>query len=179
MIIGLVGEKLAGKDTVAVHLEQSYGAYSIKFSQILDEILELLRLQKTRRNEIDLGLGLRNIFGEEVLYKVLIQRVKQSQSEIGVINGLRMDEQEKVVKDLGAKIIYITAPTELRYERYLRRKEKVDDGAMNFEQFKEQEKEATEVGIPSLGKRADFKIENTGSLEELYRQVDKVIDGLK
>lgn len=178
MIIGLVGEKLAGKDTVANYLESKYGAFSIKFSQILDEILELLDFHKTRRNEIDLGLGLRNIFGSEVLYKVLVKRLKESHAEISVVNGLRMDEQEKAVRDLSAKIIYVTAPLDLRFERYQKRHEKVDDATMSLEQFKEQEKELTEIGIPDLGKKADFKIENTGSLEELYKKVDEIIKSL-
>lgn len=175
MIIGLVGEKLAGKDTVANYLKNKHGAFSIKFSQILDEILDLLHLEKSRRNEIDLGLGLRKIFGQEVLYRVLLERVRKSPTEISVINGLRMDEQEKAVKDLDAKIIYVTAPIELRFERYKHRHEKVDDAQMNFVQFLQQEKEPTEIRIPELGQKADFKIENTGSLEELHKKVDEVI----
>ena len=36
-----------------------------------------------------------------------------------------MDEQETIIKELGAKMIYITAPVELLgYERYRHRKEK-------------------------------------------------------
>lgn len=178
-IIGLVGEKLAGKDTAANYLAKKYGAFVVKFSEILDEILGLLLLPKSRRNEIDLGLGLRNIFGDEVLYRALVEKVKKSAAGIPVINGLRMDEQERAVRDLGAKIIYITAPPEVRFARYQNRHEKPDDAVMNFEQFNKQEKELTEIGIPELGKRADFKIENIGSLEELYGKVERIIESLK
>lgn len=179
MIIGLVGEKLAGKDTVANYLKDKRGVFTIKFSQILDEILGLLHLPKSRRNEIDLGLGLRKIFGDEVLYKVLVERVKASQTSMSVINGLRMDEQEKAVKDLGAKIIYVTSPADVRFARYQVRHEKIDDAVMNFKEFVEQEKELTEIKIPEMGKRADFRIDNTGSLQELYQKVDEIIKNLK
>jgi dephospho-CoA kinase len=176
LILGVVGEKLAGKDTVAKYIQQKTGAFHIKFSNLLDEILTILDMPISRRNEIDLGLGLRDIFGPEVLYKALKKRVLETDKDIAIVNGIRMDEQEKVIKELGAKIIYVTAPVEIRFERYKQRQEKTDDAVMNFEQFKEQENELTEVGIPELGKRADFKIENTGSLKELYTKVDDIID---
>ncbi len=179
MIIGLVGEKLAGKDTVARYLEKQYGAFSVKFSQILDEILDLLRLPKSRRNEIDLGLGLRNIFGNEILYRVLAERAKASKTGVSVINGLRMDEQERAVKDLGAKIIYVTAPFDVRFARYQIRREKIDDAVMNFQEFREQEKELTEISIPEMGKRADYRIDNIGSIKELYKKVDEIISNFK
>jgi dephospho-CoA kinase len=179
LILGLVGEKLAGKDEVAKYLAAKYGAFHIKFSHILDHILTLLALPISRRNEIDLGLGLREIFGPEVLYLALKKTVLEAPGTFSVINGIRMDEQEEVIKELGAKIIYVTAPAEVRFARYQNRHEKVDDGQMNFQQFKEQEKEATEIGIPELGKKADFRIDNVGTIEELHKKVDKIIDKIK
>ncbi len=179
-IIGLVGEKLAGKDTAAEYLVKKYGAFHIKFSQLLDEILDILDMEKTRRNEIDLGLGLRDIFGPEVLYWALKKRVLKAKENLAVINGIRMDEQEKIIKELGAKIIYLTAPVDLRFQRYQQRHEKVDDGKMNFEEFVAQEKtEATEVDIPKLGERADFRIDNTGSVEELYEKLDQIMASIE
>jgi dephospho-CoA kinase len=59
------------------------------------------------------------------------------------------------------------------------RREKADDAAMNFEQFKQQETGPTELEIPRLGKQADFRIDNTGSLDELYAKVDDIINKLK
>src|SRR3990167_5334633 len=108
LIIGLVGEKLAGKDEAAKYLVKKYGASHIKFSHLLDEILDILDMPKTRRNEIDLGLGLREVFGADVLYGALKKRVSAADVNMIIINGIRMDEFDKIVKDLGAKTIYIT-----------------------------------------------------------------------
>jgi dephospho-CoA kinase len=174
LIIGLVGEKLAGKDTVANYLVKSKGAFHIRFTHILDEILTSLDLPLSRRNEIDLGLGLRKVFGDGVLGKAVVKRALSASEDFIVINGIRMDEM-KNVKEIGAKVIYVTAPVNLRFERYKQRHEKADDGVMNLEQFVQQEKELTEIGIPELGKQADFKIENTGSVEELYKQVEEIL----
>ncbi len=177
MIIGLVGEKLAGKDTLANFLVQKYGAYHARFTHLLDEILNILDLPISRRNEIDLGLDLRKIFGERVLGTALIGRVQKSNAPMAVINGIRMDEME-VVKKIGATIIYVTASPQIRYERYMQRHEKVDDGKMTFVEFLEQEKERTEIGIPELGATADFKIVNEGSVEELYKRVEEILEKL-
>lgn len=174
MILGLVGEKLAGKDTAANYLVKKLGAFHVRFTHILDEILTDLNLPISRRNEIDLGLGLRKIFGNKVLGSAVIKRAQKSNADLVVINGIRMDEMEDI-KNIGAKIIYLTAPAEIRFQRYQARHEKTDDGQMNFGQFKEQEKEATEIGIPALGAKADYKIDNVGTIEELHKKVDEVI----
>lgn len=177
-IIGLVGEKLAGKDTTANYLVKKYGAGHFRFTHILDAILEDLDMPISRKNEIDLGLSLRKIFGPHVLVDALGHRIGKSWENLIVVNGIRMDELD-VVKGWDAKIIYITAPVELRFARYNTRHEKDDDGVMDINAFKIQETGPTEAAIPELGKRADFRIDNIGSLEELYKKVDGIIENLK
>lgn len=174
LIIGLVGEKLAGKDTAANFLVEKHGAYHVRFTHLLDDILGILDLPISRRNEIDLGLGLRGIFGEKVLGTAVISRVEKSNAAMVVINGIRMDEMEEV-KKIGAKIIYVTASPKIRYERFMKRHEKTDDGKMSYQEFLDQEKERTEIGIPELGRHADFKIVNEGSVEVLYHQLGEIL----
>lgn len=179
MIIGLVGEKLAGKDTAANYLVQKSGAEHFRFADILDSILEELNLPISRENEVALGLGLRKIFGEHVLVKALEKRLRKSWAKLIIVNGIRMDEMEVVKSWEGAQIIYITAPAQVRFERYQNRREKADDAVMDFEQFVKQDSGPTEVAIPELGKKADFKIENTGNLEDLHKKLDDVISKFK
>lgn len=174
LVLGILGEKFAGKDAAANYLVAKHHAAHFRFSHILDDILGLLALPVSRKNEIALGLGLRQIFGGQVLGPAIIQRVQSSDKALVVVNGLRMDEVA-ALQQLGARIVYVTAPAELRFERYQQRREKTDDGSMDFAAFLEQEKGPTEVGIPALGESADFKIENTGSLEDLYGQLEGVL----
>jgi dephospho-CoA kinase len=178
LILGLIGERFAGKDVVASYLVNHYGADHFRFSHILDDMLKLLNLEISRRNEIDLGMGLRQIFGGQVLGPAIAKKVKESQKSVVVVNGIRMDEFE-VIKTLGARTIYITAPAEIRFERYQQRREKADDASLNFENFTKQGSEATEINIPELGRLADFKIENIGSLEELYWKIEQILKKLK
>lgn len=174
IIIGLVGEKLAGKDETAKYLAKQYGAEHFRFSFLLDQILEMLNLPVSRRNEIDLGLGLRKIFGGSVLAPAIIKKANESQAKLIVINGIRMDEFRDI-KRAGAKMLYITAPAETRFQRYQNRHEKTDDALMNYQEFIQQEQEATEIDIPKLGLQADFRIGNIGSLDELYQKLDLVM----
>ena len=76
---------------------------------------------------------------------------------------------------LGAKIIYITAPAKLRYERLKQRKEQ-KDGSINFKAFLAQEQEWTEINIPKFGKQADYKITNEGSVKSIYKQIDSIVN---
>jgi dephospho-CoA kinase len=108
------------------------------------------------------------------LVNALEKRVKEAWTKTIVVNGIRMDEME-IVKSWGAKTIYVTAPMAVRFDRYNNRHEKADDAEMDLEQFKQQEDGPTEVNIPELGAKADFKIENAGSLEDLYKKVDAII----
>ena len=179
MILGLTGEKLAGKDTVAEYLVEKYGAENIRHSYFLDEILKILDLPVSRRNEIDLGMSIRRAFGDSILANALAKKVRESKSSLIVINGIRFQDELINAKNLGAKIIYITAPEEMRFKRFLNRKEKADDASQNLTEFRLQEHEPTEVGIPSLGVQADIKLENLGSLNELQEKVDKIIQDLK
>ena len=178
LILGIVGEKFAGKDVVANYLVETQGAEHFRFSHILDDILNQLNLEISRSNEISLGLGLRQIFGGQVLGPAIAKKVKDSAKPLIVVNGIRMDEFD-VIKALGAKIIYITAPAELRYARYQQRHEKTDDATLDYQSFLKQEEGATESNIPELGKRADYKIENIGSLAELYEKFQTVLNQIK
>lgn len=175
LIVALVGEKLSGKDTVAEYLVKKYGALHVRHSHILDDILNILDYPISRRNEIDMGMALRSVFGEGTLNKALSKRVKESATDLIIINGFRFQDELKNVKELGAKTIYITAPEDIRYNRFLNRQEKHDDAKQTLQEFRTQEQEPTEIGIPSLGAQAEFRLDNTGTLEELYAKVDSLI----
>lgn len=175
LILALTGEKLAGKDTVAEHLKQAYGAVHFRHSQILDEILDILDLPISRRNEIDLGMGLRRVFGEGILNAAIVKKVRQASNPLIVVGGFRFPDEMKNVQALGAKTVYVTAPENVRYQRYLARREKSDDAQQTLEQFRQQEQEPTEIGIPALGAQADYKLENVGSLDELFAKVKDIL----
>ncbi len=178
MILGIVGQRLAGKDTAGDYLVKKYGAFHVKYSMVLDEILDILDLPKSRRNEIDLGMGIRSAFHEGVLWGAVRKKISQSAAGFKVISGIRFQDEFDNAKALGARMIYVTAPQEILYERFLKRREKADDSTLSAQEFAKLENEPTEVKIAYLGSQCDIKIDNTGTLEELYAKIDGIIKKL-
>nr|AIA15945.1 Unknown Function [uncultured bacterium]AIA17983.1 Unknown Function [uncultured bacterium] len=178
LILALTGEKLSGKDTTALYLQSRYGAFHVRHSDFLDEILRILDLSVSRRNEIDLGMALRKTFGNGVLGKALMKRVEASQSPVLAINGVRISDEYQNIRDMGGHLIYVTAPVKMRYERYMNRKLKADDAQQTLQQFQAQEQEWTEREISEIGKKAEYKITNDGTLEALHQKIDQIMSKL-
>lgn len=170
-IIGIIGEKGSGKDTVANIFTTDHNAIVIGGGDLLSELLTLLHLPTSRENLQKLVATLRKTFGENVIQDALLKNTMQESNEIIVINGLRKPSELKQLQSLGASIIYVTAPLETRLERTNTRQQKADDSAQELAQFKNEEQHSAERDISSLVKSADFTINNNGSLTELQEQV--------
>jgi len=179
ILLGIIGERLAGKDTVGLYIKDKCQAFHIKYSNILDEILDILDQPKSRRNEIDIGMSMRAVFHEGVLNAAIKKKILAAPEEVKIVNGIRFQDEYDTLKSLDAKFIYVTAPQEILYQRFLQRRQKADDNSLSAQEFAKLENEPTEIKIPQLGARADFKIDNTGSLEELYKKTDEIIKKLK
>lgn len=178
LLLGIIGERSSGKNTVSEYLAKKYGAFTISYSRILDEILGVLDQPISRRNEMDLGMALRGAFGPDVIARALRKRVLQASNDVIAIQSIRFPHEVKNAQDLGGHIVYLEAPLELRYDRAHKRREKADDN-QTLEEFKEMTKEPTEIGIAALAKDAEFTIINNGTLEYLYGQVDEMMKQLK
>lgn len=174
LILGIIGERSAGKDTLAEYLTRKHGAFAISHSKILDEILAILDLPISRRNEIDLGMALRKPFGEGIIAQALRKRVSQEKNNLIVIQSIRFPHEVENVKGLGGHIVFIEAPLEARYERAKKRNEKTDDN-ISFEQFTAMQTEPTEIGIKDLKDQAEIILVNDGQLDSFYRQIDEMM----
>ena len=176
MVIGIVGPKAAGKETVANYIAGEYKGRAHSHSEILDDILAVLNIPNTRENEIKL-VALRKTFGPQVLTNALNKKISAENYPVQVITGIRFDSEFENIRTYEKNaVIFIDAPLEKRYEWQSKRKQKSDDQNMSYEQFMQLEKRETEVNIIELGKKADFKVENTGSTEQLYVQIDAIMN---
>ncbi|NCB45169.1 MAG: hypothetical protein EOM59_21480 [Clostridia bacterium] len=73
-------------------------------------------------------------------------------------------------------ILAVDADSKLRYERMKARNENEGDSSKTYEDFLKDENAEADRQIPGVIKTADFLIENNGTLEELHRQIDKIIE---
>lgn len=175
IIIGLCGEMASGKGTVVKYLEEKYGAVSHRFSTSLRDVLSRLSIEVSRKNMQDLSRVLRETFGQNLLAKVIAEDAKNSNNKIIVIDGIRRPADIEYLGKLPEfKLIYVTADIKTRYERIIKRGENEDDLSKTFENFKKDHEAETELEIPRIGSNANIKIDNNGSLERLYEQVDKI-----
>lgn len=176
LIIVFVGEKLAGKEVASHYLTRRHGFVGYRFSKILVDILARLKLPTTRLNEVNLVGGLRERFGGAVLAEVIKAEIVERGERRVVIDGMRHPAELEVLKGLpGFLLVYLTAPLELRFRRARARGEKVGERNFTVTEFKREENWPTEVFIRALGRKAKVRLTNSGTLPELYKQIEEKI----
>ena len=176
IIFGITGQIASGKDTVANYIIQKTNAKTFKFSQVLRDILKRIHQETTRDNMQKLSTSLRQDFGEDILAKILSEDIKISDENVMVIDGVRRYADIESLKDLeGFKLIYVETNMENRYERIVKRAENADDSTKTFEDFKKDNEKEAESQILDLKKFASIIVDNNGSFEELYKQIDSVL----
>jgi len=176
LIIGLVGEVASGKDVTKKYLEVNYGATCHRFSSILRDLLNRLYLPIVRENMQTMSTTLRQNFGEDLLAKIITEDVKNDPHEIVVVDGIRRAADMTYLQALpGFVLISIEVETRTRYERLIQRKENADDASKTYEQFLADGQRETELDIPKVMAQADYRLDNNGSLKDLYIQIEKII----
>jgi len=176
IIFGFVGPLASGKGTSAAYLKEKYGANTYRFSTMLRDIVTRLHLEINRDNLIKMSEAIREKFGEETMAKTMAQDVADDPQEIVVVDGIRRPADiEYLNKNPDFVLVAIDADIEKRYERIIKRGENTDDTTKTFEQFQADHQRSTELTIPEVMAHAKEKINNNGSFEDLYNQLDKLV----
>jgi|SRR3989338_8505779 len=180
IIFGLVGPIASGKDTVKKYLESKYKAENCRFSTILRDVLRRIDVPVGRENLQQLSTVLRQSFGEDVLAKVIASDVTKMKSDIVVVDGVRRIADIKYLSELpNFYLTIIDADPKIRYERLVKRNENVGDDKKTFEQFLKDHEAEADRETPIVIKEAKHKINNDGTLFDLYKQIDGLVAKLK
>lgn len=175
-ILGLVGESGSGKDAFCDYLKKiRKDVFISRFSQPLTEALRIFFDQTKKEDQQWLVATLRERFGNNILGEAIVKKMKNIKRGLVILNGVRMWEEFKMIKKFGGKIIYITADSKIRWQRISRRGEKKDD-KVSYRKFLKMEKATSEILIPEIGKKANFKIENNGSIKDFYRNIKSILN---
>lgn len=176
IIFGFVGLIASGKGTAAAHLQEHHGASTHKFSTMLWDALDRFYLDRTRDNLIKISESIRGTFGEDIMAKVIAEDVKNDPNSLIVVDGIRRLADIQYLKQFpGFTLVEISADTNTRYERLIRRSEKADDATKTYEQFLADHKRSTEISIPEVAAHARERIDNNGTAEDLGRELDLLI----
>lgn len=177
IVIGFTGLIACGKGTAAKYLKEKYGATTYRFSTMLRDALDRFYLPQTRENMVAISECLRQTFGQDLLAKVIAEDVKQDQGKIIVVEGIRRLPDIKYLREVpGFKLIKIEVAAETRYDRLTKRDENPDDKSKTYAQFLADHQLPTELTIPEAMAQADATINNSGSLADLYLELDKLIN---
>ncbi len=179
-IFGFIGMIASGKDTTADYLVKNYQAQQIKFSSSLTDVLKRLYIPTARENYQVLSKSLRENFGQDLFSKIVASDVNSATANIVVVDGVRRPMDIENLKNIpGFKLVAIDVDAQTRFERIKNRKEKQDDATKTWEEFQAEDKAESEIAIPDLMQQADIKIDNNGSVEDLYKQLDELIYPVK
>ncbi len=176
IILGLAGEMASGKGTVAKYLVEEKQGASHRFSSILRDLSQRLYLEETRENLQKMSTAIRECFGQNVLCKTIYRDVKKDSNEIIIIDGVRRKQDVEELRKLKEfRLIYLEADLEKRFERIKNRGENSDDDNKTLEEFKKDHLREAEQEIKKLKAEADFVIDNNGSFENLYKQINRML----
>lgn len=177
IILGFTGLIACGKDVSKTYVEKKYGASSYRYSTMLRDILTRLYLPMTRENLQNLSTDLRARFGEDTMAKVIAEDAKNDEHEIVIIEGIRrMADIANLQQTPNFYLISVETTPENRYQRMVKRNENVGDENKTYDDFLKSDQMETEVQIPDVMNHAKFHVDNNGSVEDLYRQIDEIIE---
>ena len=145
---------------------------SIKSSDVLAEVLNILRQPVTRENLQKLPIALAQYFGDGFLSSAVEERMLNSDAKIVIFDGVRWPSDVRMLRTFPHNfLVYIASDLEIRYERLKNREEKLEEKDLSLEEFKKQELSSTEVLIRQVGAAANYKIRNNGAFEEFRKKV--------
>jgi len=180
IILGFVGEISCGKSTATEYIKSKYGAATFKFSDCLRDVASRMKIEQSRVNLQNLSTILRQNFGEDLLSKILAEDVKNTDTQLIIVEGIRRPSDTAYLKDVpGFKLVAIKADARIRFERLTQRSENVDDKNKTWEEFEKDSQRETELQIKDTMDQADFSLDNSGSAEDLYAQIDTLMTKLQ
>jgi len=177
IVFGLAGEIASGKGTTAQYIIDKYHGGSHRFSTMLRDVAKRMHLDESRENLQKISTIFRQNFHDDILSEVIANDVKDDSHEAIAIDGVRrLADIAYLTKLPEFKLVYIDADINNRYKRITKRGENTDDVKKTLEEFKEDHEREAELQIRDFKNHADYVVDNNGSFENLYKQIDKIIE---
>lgn len=188
MKIALTGKARSGKDTVKDYLVDKYGAVPFAFADELkvdfhEEYPNIPAYPKPVQGYQLYGQLMRYVHGEdywidkcfykinyiEEIAKQLISMSNKDYKNVvhkymPVISDIRQDNEVKRCKEEGFVLIRVSCPEDVRWERMRLEGDSVTKEDLHF---------VTEKSVDDF--TVDYEIDNSGTLDELWYQVDNIV----
>ncbi len=175
-IIALSGPIASGKGTVKEYIVRNYSAKDCRFSTILRDVLGRINQPITRENLVKVSVSLRKTFGESTLAKAIVKDAVSIDNDIVVVDGVRrLADIEYLSKVPNFNLIAVDARLKIRHERLVKRGENEGDSTKTYSRFLKDHEYETEKSIPAVMRKAKYNLDNNGSFEDLYKQIDSIM----
>lgn len=175
ILIGLLGTIGSGKTIVSDYLVERHGFFRVMMGDLVREKAKEEGLELTRENLQYTQKKYRGKFGQEYFIKENIKRLLDSTKKLLLIDGIRTPVDAKAAKENDAVLILVDAPPKIRFERLKARKREGD--AQTFIAFKKQEEREWKLfNLKESFKHVDYRIENTGTIQEMHKKIDNLLD---
>ncbi|MCR6623472.1 MAG: AAA family ATPase [archaeon YNP-WB-062] len=172
MIICLTGMPGSGKTTIS-EIVKEMGIPVIVMGDVVREEARIRGIEPTPKNLGKLMIEMREKMGANVIAKRCVDKIKELNSKIVLVEGVRSLEEVEEFRKVGdAKIIAVHSSPKTRYERLSRRGR--SDDPKSWEEFRERDLRELDVGIGRVISLADEIIINEGTLEDLKENTLKV-----
>ena len=185
--IAVIGPIAGGKGSIGeLLINRGYSQFTYR-AEVQKEVLRR-GLPLERAAFQDVSDSLRVEFGADILARRIAASIEQARSqgsaEKAIIDGLRHPHEVQWVKDnFRTRVIGVTAPPEIRFQRLLTRARGSD--TLTREGFELSDRRDRGIGQPEYGQQgdaclplADFLIENTGTPGQLEQNLGEVLVSL-
>lgn len=179
-IIGMTGTLGSGKGAAVEYLVKEHGFAHFSARDFLAQEVKRRDLPLNRDSLVLVGNELRKEHGPDIVARSLLALAKQ-QSNPAIIESIRTIGEVKALQDEGNfYLLSIDADQKTRYSRVYSRGTETD--SISFEEFVDHETREMATTDPhkqNLSKcieHADFQIDNSGSLSDLHKQVNEMVE---
>ena len=177
MRIALSGLKRSGKDTIGSYLIQNYGCKRFAFADEVKRLARELFPEEFVQNDkpVDLLQWLGNTMRQrnpDVWINRLSTKILLTKDPVPnlVVTDVRYPNEVQALKKLGFIIVKVQVPVEVSVERCKATEVNFTEELLLHE---------SEQLAQSNEQYYDYIIDNTGTLEELYRKVEEMVEVLK
>lgn len=178
-VVGVVGLNGSGKDALLKYLKERCGLEILSLGDVARELAHLEGVKYTRDKLHEISQKYVEKYGQDFFAKVLIEEISKKGLEKVGVTGIRTPADIATLKQHFGDNFFLVhvqvGDPELRFERLKQRGEARDP--QSYEKFLAQERNEKEMfQIEEAIAQADVTVSNAGSLEDLHREIDRLIE---
>jgi dephospho-CoA kinase len=176
-VIGAVGKIGSGKDTAVKYISSKCSIHTFSIGDIAREIARNEGLPATRESLQKITEEYYEKYGRTYFVEETIRRIERANCPHMLITGIRAPTDVTTLRRHfldNFVLICVRADERKRFQRLLSRREPRDP--KTWQQFLEQDRAEEKIfQLDEACRLADYRIDNDGTVEELFQKIDEII----